>query len=145
MLPYSATCSCASLSVMMDAEPVLQAVCNCRDCQSRTGSAFGMSVFFPKDKVTFNGESTLYRRVSNHGRHLDFRFCPVCGTSVWWTSEALPDNICVAGSLIDKLAFRPDLVIFCESRAEFVSFETEARFFERGSRDGAAIDPRGMA
>ena len=103
-----ASCSCGVVTVTVTGDPAFQAVCACRECQSRTGSAFGMSAYFNEAQVLEKtGAPTTYRRMSNKGRWLDFRFCPVCGVTVWWEAEFLPGKIGVAGSLFDDGVFQP--------------------------------------
>ncbi len=131
-----AACSCGAVSVSVTGAPVFQAVCACSDCKSRTGSAFGMTAFYPRDRVTTAGTPTVYRRKSDAGRTLDFRFCPICGTSVWWEVAVSPDMIGVAGALIEGLAFAPDLAVWCQGQPDFVALPEGLRQHQRGSLDG---------
>lgn len=119
-----ASCSCGEVTVAVIGDPVFQAICACRNCQSRTGSAFGMSAFFDDAQVIEKtGAQTIYRRTSNKDRWVDFRFCPVCGVTVWWEAEFLPGKIGVAGSLFADTAFQPQGAYFCATKADWVSFD----------------------
>jgi len=124
-----AQCSCGAVSVRVDGPPAFSAICCCRDCQKRSGSAFGMSVYFDAERVTErNGTPTVYRRVSNKGRWLDFRFCPTCGTSVWWEAEFLPGKVGVSGALFDDAErFVADGAYFCATKPDWVTFPDSIR------------------
>ncbi len=134
---HRAACSCGEIAVTVTGTPAFQAICACKDCQSRTGSAFGMSVYFPRENVVqFEGTPKVYRRTSNKGRWLDFRFCPTCGTSVWWLMELNRNNIGIAGILLDGFEFEADFAVFCQSQPGFVTFNTDKPQYQRGSSDG---------
>jgi len=46
-----ARCSCGQLSLEVEGEPVLNALCYCTDCRRRTGSAFGWQAYFLEAQV----------------------------------------------------------------------------------------------
>lgn len=125
----TATCSCGAVSVRVDGPPAFSAICCCRDCQQRTGSAFGMSVYFDAEQVVDrSGAPTVYRRISDKGRWLDFRFCPTCGTSVWWEAEFLPGKVGVSATLFgDALPFAADGAYFCATKPDWVAFPDTIR------------------
>jgi hypothetical protein len=70
-----------------------------------------------------SGAPTVYRSLSAKGRALDFRFCPTCGTSVWWEAKFLADKVGVAGGLLEGLEFKPDGAYFCASKPHWVHFD----------------------
>jgi hypothetical protein len=76
-----AQCSCGSLRAEANGEPVLVHVCNCTECQRRTGSVFLVNSFFPKSEVHTQGPSKVYIRDGQEGRKLRLHFCPECGTT----------------------------------------------------------------
>src|SRR6185312_10578977 len=46
-----AKCACGGVSATAEGEPAMVSMCNCMECQRRTGSPFGVGVYFPKDAV----------------------------------------------------------------------------------------------
>ena len=92
-----ASCGCGQLRLTSEGEPVRISVCHCLECQRRTGSAFGVQARYPRDRVTkIEGRAAHFFRVADSGRRIDFRFCPDCGSTVYWEVEASPDLIAVA-------------------------------------------------
>ena len=82
----SASCCCGQLRIEVQGEPLGVGVCHCLACQRRTGSVFAaLAGFAPPYKVF--GTATEYVRVGDQGSKFRFRFCPVCGTTVFHTEE----------------------------------------------------------
>lgn len=99
-----------------DGEPVRVGVCHCLACQQRTGSIFSVQARFSRDKVTHQGHAREYVRVGDDGWHLTFRFCPECGSTVWYTIDAEPDLVGVpVGGFADP-AFPPPTYSVYEKR-----------------------------
>jgi hypothetical protein len=91
-----AACGCGQLQVACRSEPVRISMCHCLECQRRTGSVFGNSAWFPREDVSVAGEVTEYRRPGDSGAWATFRFCPKCGSTVWWQADIAPERIAVA-------------------------------------------------
>lgn len=80
------SCTCGQLQIEVHGEPAGVGVCHCLACQRRTGSVFAaLAAFRAPYKVT--GTATEYVRVGDRGARFTFRFCPVCGTTVFHTEE----------------------------------------------------------
>jgi hypothetical protein len=47
-----AKCCCGACAIQVQGEPTINGLCHCRDCQRRTGSAFGWSAYFSNENVT---------------------------------------------------------------------------------------------
>lgn len=91
MTSRTATCTCGQLRIEVEGEPRGVGVCHCLACQSRTGSVFAaLAGFAPPYTVT--GQATEYLRIGDHGARFRFRFCPVCGTSLFHTEEGYEDR-----------------------------------------------------
>ena len=131
----TASCSCGQLSIAVSGSPVLVAICNCLQCQKRTGSAFGISSYWPKSGVeAITGNSSIYRRSSDAGRMLDLHFCPGCGNTVFWYAEFFPDGVGVAvGNFADPSFAAPDRAVWCESKHAWVEFPEAVKRYERTS------------
>lgn len=117
-------CQCGAVRFSTRGQPRRTAVCHCRYCQLRTGSAFGVSVYFPSDAVAFTGTAPkTYTFDTESGRPFTTRFCPDCGTNVAWEIGLFADMIGVAGGCFDPPTFWFDLrrEVFTRSRAPFVT------------------------
>lgn len=116
-------CQCGAVRYRTHGQPAKTAVCHCRYCQTRTGSAFGVSVYFPAEAVELlSGELKDYGFTTESGRSFGTRFCTTCGTSVFWKVGAMPEYTGVAGGTFDPPTFWYEVKreVFTRSRAPFV-------------------------
>jgi hypothetical protein len=112
----TASCCCGQLSIEVEGEPRGVGVCHCLACQRRTGSVFAaLAAFTPPYKVT--GEATEYVRAGDQGARFRFRFCPVCGSTLFHTEEGFEDqSVSVAVGALADPGFPPPRVSVYESR-----------------------------
>ena len=82
----TASCSCGQLRIEVQGEPRGVGVCHCLACQRRTGSVFAALASFAAP-YRVSGTATEYVRVGDQGATFTFRFCPVCGTTLFHTEE----------------------------------------------------------
>lgn len=115
-----ARCACGQLSLSVTGEPFAVLLCNCAQCQRRTGSAYGLGAYFAGAQVTaLRGEASRYRKTADSGRQVEFHFCPACGTSLYWTAPgaATAEGLGVAvGCFADPDFPKPVLAAWCEQR-----------------------------
>lgn len=94
-----AKCACAAASIKIAGDPQIYGICHCNNCKKRTGSAFGISAYFPRQQViATEGETHVYafhHAAQNHDQ--ERHFCSRCGTTLFWFISALPELIGVAG------------------------------------------------
>ncbi len=116
-------CQCGEVRFATMGQPERTGVCHCRHCQLRTGSAFGVSVYFSQKNLdVINGAPKIYRFETETGRMFSTHFCASCGTNVFWTLEALEGLVGVAGGCFDPPTFWYDITreTFTRSKAPFV-------------------------
>jgi hypothetical protein len=88
----TASCSCGQLRVEVEGDPRGVGVCHCFACQRRTGSVFAALAGFAAPYKVY-GKATEYVRVGDQqGAKFIFRFCPVCGTTVFHTEEGYEES-----------------------------------------------------
>lgn len=116
-------CQCGSVRYRTTGLPVKAAVCHCRYCQTRTGSAFGVSAYFSLDSLTvLSGDLKEYSFSTESGRSFSTRFCTNCGTNLFWHLGMSPELIGVAAGSFDPPTFWFPITreIFTRSAASFV-------------------------
>jgi len=107
MTTHRAQCSCGQLSATCEGDPVRTSVCHCLACKQSTGSAFTFGARFRKEDVRVEGRASEWVRVGDEGSRGTHRFCPVCGSTVFWTNDQRPDFILVSGGCFADLDFPP--------------------------------------
>ncbi|MGE0546242.1 MAG: GFA family protein [Kofleriaceae bacterium] len=106
----TASCSCEQLKVRCAGEPIRISMCHCLACQKRTGSAFAIQARWPSDRVTIEGRAQEYVRAGDEGSSATFRFCPVCGATVYWDNDTMPGMLAVPVGAFADPSFPPPQV-----------------------------------
>lgn len=128
-----ARCVCGGLKAESAAEPIAVVACHCLDCQRRTGSPFGVTVYYPRDQVTVSGERSEYIRPTMTGGQFTSWFCPTCGSSVAWVAGRHPEMLGVAlGAMADPGFRGPYGSIYEQTRHDWVDIATADEHLQRG-------------
>ncbi len=106
----TASCSCGQLQVSCEGEPVRVSMCHCLACQKRTGSAFSIQARWPSDRVKVEGQEQTFARVGDEGSTATFRFCPTCGSTVYFENDHLPGFVIVPVGAFADPTFPPPRV-----------------------------------
>ncbi|WP_119271682.1 GFA family protein [Taklimakanibacter deserti] len=113
----TASCACGGLKLTVTGEPARVYACACLECQRATGSAFSYRARFAKTAIArLEGDHRSWRRGSDAGRWIEQSFCPSCGTLVFMTGEAIPEEIVVSVGCFADPAFAPPVKLFWENR-----------------------------
>ena len=117
-----ASCVCGGLRLTVNSEPQQVSSCCCIPCQKRTGSFFGVTVFFAEHQVVAReGAAARYQQVNSKGKTVTYCFCPTCGATVWWEPESRPGQVAVAGgAFADKDLPGPSRMVWTEHRHPWV-------------------------
>ena len=104
MKTHRAACNCGKLEIVCKGEPLRISMCHCLECQRRTGAVFSSQAWFSSQQTTISGNSTQFTRQSDAKRSVTFRFCPTCGSTVYWEADAMPGHIAIAvGAFADPV------------------------------------------
>ncbi|MGG7565185.1 GFA family protein [Rhodovulum sp. DZ06] len=117
-------CLCGAVRFRTTGAPAKAVACHCRGCQLRTGSALGVSAYFPESQVEIlSGELRPYTFTTESGRDFTNHFCAICGGQVMWRLEALPGLLGLAAGMFDPPSFwfAVEREVFARSRASFLS------------------------
>ncbi len=96
-------CLCGAVRYRTTDTPARVLACHCTTCKQRTGSAYGVGVYFPAQQVEFTGATpqTYEFHSDTSGRWIRNEFCAQCGTTVSWTLEMRPGMRAIAGGSYD--------------------------------------------
>jgi hypothetical protein len=111
-----ASCSCGQLTVTCTGEPVRISMCHCLACQRRTGSAFAIQARFPVARAVIAGRATAFLRVGDGGGRATFHFCPVCGATVFYEADWMPDHVAIPVGAFADPSFPPPTICVYEKR-----------------------------
>jgi hypothetical protein len=131
MRSRTASCSCGQLRIQVEGEPRGVGICHCLACQKRTGSVFAALAGFSGPYMVF-GTATEYARIGDRGAKFIFRFCPVCGTTVFHTEEGHNGSVSVAvGAFADPSFPAPQVSVYDSRRHPWVQLPPGTTAFDQ--------------
>jgi hypothetical protein len=128
-------CLCGNVSYTSDADPVIQAVCHCSDCQRQSGSPFTVVVGVPRSSLSVDGDtlSSFTTIGEDHGGETQRNFCAACGAPVFSVAAVAPELALIkAGSLDDASWLEPAVEVWTRSAQPWSPRFESAASFERG-------------
>lgn len=96
-------------------------LCHCRDCQRRSGSAFGVTAYFATEAVEIAGDAREFIRKTDEGNDFTTGFCPHCGSTLYALASKYPEIIGITlGSFADPDFPAPTRSVFEQSRLGWI-------------------------
>lgn len=122
--PYAGRCFCEATRYRVTQEPLTLYACHCTDCQKRSGSAFGLSMWVERAAIEVTtGETALQVLKGPDGRSRPGRMCSQCGARLWSEPEKRPTLAVVrAGTLDDTSWLQPVAHIWTRSAQPWFAF-----------------------
>jgi len=115
-LPQPGGCLCGAVRYRLTAAPLLAYVCHCHDCQTRTGSAFSLTLVVRSADVVVSGAAEIARRTTRSGRQVEDSVCPNCRVPLLSRAPVAPDYMSVRVGTLDEAGWvRPVAQTFVES------------------------------
>lgn len=111
---YAGGCACGAIRYEISGAPLFQNHCQCRDCQRKSGTGHGSYLTFLRAGLKqLEGSATHWDIVADSGHVKTRSFCPTCGSPVYVTFSAMPENIAIhAASLDNPKRFKPQAVTY---------------------------------
>jgi hypothetical protein len=82
---------------------------------------FGAQARFAKEAVAVSGMSTEYVRIGVEGTKATFRFCPNCGSTVYYTLSGIEDAVAIpVGAFADSSFPAPTFSVYEERMHSWV-------------------------
>ena len=101
-------CVCGATRYAVSGEPLSVHACHCTDCQTLSGSAFGLSMILKEADIRLTRGETAVDRYSANDNTAHRHHCTTCGTAVWFSSPDYPGIIALKpGTLDDTSTLRP--------------------------------------
>ena len=91
-------CYCGAVRYETDGEPFHETICHCADCRRIVGAASVAWLTVSRSRFRFTGKDPASIRSS---ASVTRRFCGVCGTSLTYENDAVPDEVDVTTASLD--------------------------------------------
>jgi len=136
----SGGCLCGAVRYRLSAPPISFYVCHCTECQTRSGSAFDLTMIVQTASLTLESGSPAEFQYTLPSGNVDRgRFCASCVTRLWHEPEALPQirGLC-SGTLDDRSRYAPFGDVWTRSAHPWVRL-TSGPHFETMPDDPLAL------
>lgn len=114
-------CKFVSYRATVNSEQVY--VCHCNDCQTHSGSAYGVVVgIVDEDFELLTGTLKTYNKIAASGTVRALTFCPECGTRIHAKTigEGTDFFGLRAGTVVQRNQLKPTLQSWCQSAQDWV-------------------------
>ena len=110
-------CLCGALRYSFSGDPLITAVCHCRNCQRQSGSAFSIVCVVPAAAYHQTGASKVFADKGNSGKAVFRHFCADCGSPIVSIVEAMPGLVIIKAGTLDRPdQYEPTQEAYCDSR-----------------------------
>ncbi len=129
---YSGRCECQSVRYQFQGEPLTCYACHCTDCQTASGSAFGLSMIVnDKDVEVTEGEIAV-NTLDCNGIEVKKHYCTQCSTSFWFSADEYPSIIALKpGTFDDTSWFKPIAHLWVRSAQPWVTLDKSIPQYEK--------------
>lgn len=80
-------CLCGHIKYEAEIDPSMVAICHCTDCQTHSGTAYGIVVGVMDHQFRLlHGALKVYEKTADSGTIRALAFCPECGTRIHATT-----------------------------------------------------------
>ena len=135
--PYPGGCVCGAARYRVTEEPLTLYACHCTDCQKRSGSAFGLSMWVRRSDLELTqGELTRHDLELGGGRKSNARTCARCATRLWSEPARLPEYAVLRpGTLDDTSWLEPVAHLWTRSAQPWFRFPEGVTTYETQPAD----------
>lgn len=117
-------CLCGNIRYTCEAEPMMMAICHCKNCQKQTSTSFSILVAVPKGSLKIEGELSAYNDQGASGQPVIRKFCGRCGSPIMSDVVAIPTmDFLKAGTLDDTSWLKPEAQLWCDSAQSWLTLD----------------------
>jgi len=129
---YLGSCECKSIGYQYNGEPLTCYACHCTDCQTSSGSAFGLSMIV-NDKDFEVTKGTVATNTNDvNGTKVEKHYCVHCGTSLWFSAKEYPGILAIKpGTFEDTSWFKPIAHLWVRSAQPWVILDKDTRQYQK--------------
>lgn len=122
-MEFTGGCYCKNVRYSVEGEPLIKALCHCRECQYIAGGGANVLIAMPRAgfKYTEGAPATFQRDDLEAG--VVREFCSNCGTHLTSNPPGMPDMVIVkVGSMDHPEDYgTPDMALYCSEKQPFHS------------------------
>ena len=132
-MKVSGGCYCGNVRYEAEGEPIMRALCHCRECQYLTGGGANVAMAMPAAEFSYtSGEPKVFAR-DDIEAPIPREFCADCGTSLLARPPGLADMVILkVGTMDDPAQYEgPEMAFYCSERQSFHYLPDNLTKFDR--------------
>ena len=140
-LPLLGGCQCGAVRYRIAALPLMFYACHCTNCQTFSGSAFGLSMpTVRNDFELTQAQPKAWHVISPSGKPGVVWFCDACGCRIFSERPSRPGVVNVRGGTLDDTSWlMPAAHIWTRSAQSWMRFGDDVLTFEMEPADFGPI------
>ena len=126
-------CFCNYVTYEAEVDPKSVAICHCTDCQTHSGTAYGVVVGIIDDQFhLLSGTLKTYEKIAESGTVRALAFCPECGTRIYAKTVGEGSSFfgLRVGTVHQRDQLKPKAQVWCRSAQAWVNDLTSILKFE---------------
>ena len=101
-------CACGAVRYKVTGKPLSVHACHCTDCQTLSGSAFGLSMVLNREDIDLLQGDTHVNSFAASKHEMLRHHCGRCGVALWFSSPSYEGIVALKpGTLDDTSSLRP--------------------------------------
>ncbi len=129
---YNGGCQCQSVRYEFSGTPLTCYTCHCTNCQTASGSAFGLSMIINDKDINITEGEIAINNVDFNGTNVQQHHCAQCGTALWFSADTYPNIAALKPGTFDDTAwFKPIAHLWVRSAQPWVVFDQSIPQYEK--------------
>ncbi|MDP7297313.1 MAG: GFA family protein [Gammaproteobacteria bacterium] len=124
-------CHCSKVRYAIRGMPLVCYACHCTDCQSASGSAFGLSMILNQPDIELVSGDLSINKYKLNGKMIQRHHCADCGITLWLSSPSFGSIIVLKpGTLDDTSSFKPDAHVWYRSAQPWIDVGSDIPVYQ---------------
>ena len=129
---HQGSCQCGAVRYQFNGEPLTCYACHCTDCQTSSGSAFGLSMIVKLDDLEVINGDTETSKTDVNGTEVQRHCCGTCGTDFWYSADEYPGIAALKpGTFDDTSWFEPVAHLWMRSAQPWVILDDASAKYQQ--------------
>ena len=138
---YLGSCECKSIGFKYSGEPLTCYACHCTDCQTSSGSAFGLSMIINEKDIDLTKGKIETNTIDVNGTKVEKHYCLQCSTSLWFSAKEYPGILAIKpGTFESTTWFNPIAHLWVRSKQPWVILNEDTPQYQKQPEMSELID-----
>lgn len=123
-------CACGAVRYRVTGRPMSVHACHCTDCQTLSGSAFGLSMVLHESDITLTSGKLEINDFTASANRMHRHHCSRCGVALLFSSPGYPGIVALKpGTLDDTSSLRPTAHMWYQSAQPWLNIGDDVPVF----------------